>query len=121
VGTAIAIGIRLARLALLFLPFFISLIFGGRPVREVLKANLSFTIVFSLLLTISSVLLVTTITLAQMRRDYAVLKEQHQELQVDIQAVRLQNQRLVERIGRCVSNDYDPNRVLDRLNIYLGD
>lgn len=119
-GTFIKIAVRVMKLTVIFWPFFISVVFGGRPVKEVLMANRLFTIMFVFLLTIAFTLVITTITLMNLRQDHAARRVQLREINVEVNAVRLQNSRLTERLGQCVSTDYDPIQTLERLNIYRG-
>lgn len=120
-GTVITVVTRVLKLSVVFWPFFISILFGGRPVKEVLAANRSFTILFMLLLTVSFTLVITTITLTSLRRDYIQIHSQWRELKVESTSLRMQNRQYSDRLEMCMSVPYDPTPTLERLDIYRGD
>lgn len=120
--TPLLLIVRLIKLLWTFMPFIITVIFDDRPIRQVLRENISYTIVFILLLLTACGLFVTTYVLSNLRSHYTTLGEQYRTLELSHAEQQRQLQRFRERLECPTPNpltedkDYDPYRALRLLD-----
>lgn len=100
---------------LVFWPFFRSVIFKDRPVLEVMRANLQFTVLFVMLVAVSSMLYVTAGRLSESKR--TILRTEAALHAKDVDNDRLQLRLIdVKELRQACESDYDKTRIIDLLN-----
>lgn len=109
--------IRVLRLIWTAVPFLMTLVFDDRPVREVLRENLYFTIIFVLFSMTTLTAVWTTSTLGKLRLEHYYLERRYRDLIVEhAQAVERNRLHLAELEMCTYEDDYDPYRALRRLD-----
>lgn len=120
--TPLLLIVRIIKLLWTFVPFIITVVFDDRPIRQVLRENISYTIVFILLLLTACGLFVTTYVLGNLRDHNTVLSEQYRILELRHAEQQRQLQRFRDHHECPIPNpipedeDYDPYRALRLLN-----
>lgn len=109
------------KLLAFFWPFFKSVIFKDRPVKEVLQANRQFTYLFIILIGLAIMLHVTTATLAESRDNLVVTHRELRQLEAQLADTRQRMQQLKSTVNArevdCQSRrrGYDKDHLLQLL------
>lgn len=117
--TPLLIVARLLKLVWTFVPFILTVIFDDRPFRQVLRENLSYTVLFVMFLLTACGLVVTTYVLNNLRTHHTNLATQYRTLELTHDEQTRQLLRLRETHDCPIpleNDDYDPYRALKLLD-----
>ena len=109
----LSVIIRIARIVWVFFPFLMTVVFNDRPIKEVLKENLLFTIVFFLLMVTTAMSLLTSMALGNLKLEYNRLHAEY----IRVESNAIVNRRSGEkRDDQQCMEDYDPYRAIRELD-----
>lgn len=108
--------IRIIKLLWACLPFITTVVFDDRPVKEVIRENLAFTVIFILFVVMTVSAFMTAATLENLGSEHIELEKLNTELEARIADAQVRLQTLRSELEVCSNEDaYDPTRALRRL------